>query len=606
MTSKHIDEQFKDRSPEETVENIRSILADLGIEMTERHNRSGLENCHSYHISAVDSSALCSNGKGVTEEFSKASAYGEFIERLQCGLFFYKYQSLYTDPAMNLQTYAPDGKYMTMAELVENGEWMDWLIAEYGNGLTREKLAQQCKMYACTTEDRILTVPFYSIFEDKYVYLPAGFIEQMYSANGCCAGNTKEEALVHAFSEIMERRCDISVLLSGESVPIIPDEVLHSFPTVSKILKKLEEEKIYDVTVFDYSGGCGFPVVATRIINKKAHTYLVCAGADPVLELAIQRTLTEIFQGRNIVDFRSAHNGRILKNIADFPQAHNVLNLLETGNGLYALDYFVDGEKSDAAFPDNSNLTNKELLKKMLSMFRSFGKPVYVRNNAFLEFPCFKVIVPGFSESRGLNLTASVQSYAMADQAAKVLRNPGKAFDAELAMMLMFYRSIQTAYSHVNNFARLSGLPARGNQTAIQLPVTLAYAAYRLRRWDEAVKQTDRLTRTDMLSEADAAYFACVKQYLELLSAEADPKKIYEILSRFHLEESVSRLYEKLEQGKTPYEDYLLACTTENCHDCILKNECSYIVCRDVIRKAGERYALFTDGQTKQALQEYL
>ena len=164
------------------MENIRGILSELDIAITEKENQSGLENSHSYHIMAVDAGALCSNGKGITKGFSKASAYGEFIERLQCGLFFYKFLSIYTDPAMNLQTYAPDGKYMTVAELVENGEWMDWIIAEYGNGLTREKLAQQCKMYACTAEDKILAVPFYSIFEDKEVYLPVGFIEQMYSA----------------------------------------------------------------------------------------------------------------------------------------------------------------------------------------------------------------------------------------------------------------------------------------------------------------------------------------------------------------------------------------------------------------------------------------
>lgn len=39
---------------------------------------------------------------------------------------------------------------MTLEELEESGEWMDPIIATYGNGLTRKKLAQQCKMYACT------------------------------------------------------------------------------------------------------------------------------------------------------------------------------------------------------------------------------------------------------------------------------------------------------------------------------------------------------------------------------------------------------------------------------------------------------------------------
>ena len=60
---------------------------------------------------------------------------------------------------------------MTTRELEETGEWMDHVIRSYPN-LTRKTLAKHCKAYACTDEDRILTLPFYSFFEDKYVYLP--------------------------------------------------------------------------------------------------------------------------------------------------------------------------------------------------------------------------------------------------------------------------------------------------------------------------------------------------------------------------------------------------------------------------------------------------
>lgn len=595
MISSHIDSKFKDCSPTETVANIRHILSELGICIDEIANNSGLDNCHSYQLLAQNASAMRSNGKGISDEFAKASAYGEFIERLQCGLFFYKYQSIYTDPAMNLQTYAPDAKYMTAAELQKNGEWMDWLIAEYGSGLTREKLVQQCRMYACTNEDRILTIPFYSLFEDKYVYLPFGFIEQIYSANGCCAGNTNEEALVHAFSEIMERKNKISIFLSGKAAPIIPRNILDQFPAVSKILKQLENENIYDITVFDFSCGSKFPVVATRIIDKKNHTYLTNAAADPVFEIALQRTLTEIFQGRNINNLRIAHNGQILKSVSDFPSAHNVLNLLENGNGLYAADFFADEDTVSEGFDFNNDLSNKELLKKMITMYRSFGKPVYIRNNSFLGFPCFKVIVPGFSESRGLNLTATIQDYALGDQAAKVLRNPSNASDIELTMLLMFYRKIQTAYSRANSFSRLAGLPSSGGKTDSQLPLTLAYASYRLKRWKDALSFTDRLLQKMKLSEDDFAYFSCVRHHLELLSKGIDSKKIRTILNKFHFEQNVAKLYILLDGEKTPYDSYLLACTPGNCKGCLLEDECSYIACQDIIHKAGERYSAFSE-----------
>jgi hypothetical protein len=215
---------------------------------------------------------------------------------------------------MNLHTYAPDKKYMTLQELIENGEWMDHLIDTYGSGLSREKIARQCHMYACTGEDKILTVPYYSLFEDKYVYLPVGFAAHMYSANGCCAGNTRAEAWLHALSEIMERRGNIATLTGGSSAPEVPEHILQQFPTVSKILAQMRSNKNLDIKIFDYSQSPDIPVISTRIIDKDTQRYIVNTGADPILEIAIQRTLTEIFQGKSIHNFYSKNNGRILNN----------------------------------------------------------------------------------------------------------------------------------------------------------------------------------------------------------------------------------------------------------------------------------------------------
>ena len=232
---KYIDEKFKEISPQKTVENIKNILHSVGINISEFWNDSGIENCHSLTISS-EKGFPSSNGKGISKDFAQASAYGEFIERLQSGLFFYKYQSFECDPQVNLQCYAPDAKYFTKEELSQNETWIDYIVNNY-DGLTKDSLLKQFEMYAHTNDGKILCIPFYNLFENKYAYLPAGFIEHMYSANGCCAGNTKEEALVHAFAEIMERKASILAITSGTPFPEIPDDVLQGFPKVSEILK---------------------------------------------------------------------------------------------------------------------------------------------------------------------------------------------------------------------------------------------------------------------------------------------------------------------------------------------------------------------------------
>ena len=182
----YIDERFKDAKPEDTVKKIKGILDGLGIEVFENWTDSGLENCYSLSLSAKGG-IPAANGKGVTREFARASAYGEFIERLQGGLHFYKFQSIGRIPEMNLQSFAPDAKYMTVDELIENGEWMDHIINEYKfPNVSRKSIAQLCKAYAGAEDGKILTIPFYSLFEKKQVYIPSDFVDHMYATTGCC------------------------------------------------------------------------------------------------------------------------------------------------------------------------------------------------------------------------------------------------------------------------------------------------------------------------------------------------------------------------------------------------------------------------------------
>lgn len=593
----YIDEKFKDASPGATVERIIDILKSINIEVTEHWNDSGIENCHSLTLRAGDGFPT-SNGKGITKEFARASAYGEFIERLQSGLFFYKFQSFENDPKVNLQCFAPDGKYFTKEELIENADWFDYLTESY-KGVTREALAAQCAMYAHTDDGKILCLPFYSLFEDKYVYLPAGFIEHMYSANGCCVGNTREEALVHALAEIMERKASTSAIINGNSFPEIPEEVLAKFPTVTKILNQLRECEDLDVKIFDCSIGNGFPVVSTRIINKISHGYHVNFAADPVLEIAIQRSLTETFQSRNINTISLNEPKNILADVNSVRTASNVLNQLETGNGTFSADYFAEEltcNKKATEFEDNSSLTNTELLKKTLNLFKEIGNPVLVRNYNFLGFPCYKVIVPGFSESRAMRLTEPVQEYSIADFVSKMLRNP-KAYDKfDLSMILTLNQMTSNVISKKNNFLSMSGLPIDYATCVLLWNATMGYTYLQLGDIKKAAYHAEVLAKHTRISPEEKAYFNCVKQYLTLKGNKIPEDKIMIILNKFNKKCYVEKLLQNLKAG-TPFDEYLLACNPEDCSACRYKGNCHYSYIKTLIKNAGEVYQKFTHGQ---------
>lgn len=591
---KHIDEKFKEIRPELTVQRIQEILRGLGIETAEYWNHSGIDHCHSLNISTTDD-ALFANGKGITRELARASAYGEFIERLQSGLFLYKYQSIHRNPAMNLHSFAPDAKYMTEQELIENGDWMDPIIESYGCGLTRQKLANQCKMYACADE-QILTVPYYSLFEDKYVYLPTGFVEQLYSANGCCVGNTQEEAWVHALSEMMERRGSISLLTGGKAARPIPEEVLRRYPTAMTIIDQIRVAGKYDVAVFDTSINNTHPIVTTRIINKETHTYVVNTGSDPVFEIALHRTLAEIFQGRNLETFTSRHSGKLLNNINDIPLPHNVQNLLETGNGLFTIDFFAEEPAEFREFPDNSRKTNAELLRSMLDMYRQLGKPIYVRNYSYLGFPCYKFVVPGFSESRGLRLTEPFQEYTAADSAAKTLLDPESASPVELQMLLAYYKQVQTILSKRDNFRYLSGVPL---YRPGMVQISLACVTYRLGRYNETIAFLKSLQLIKDMDRDAAEYFSCLARYLELKQTGRPEEQIRLVLGKFYDSTYTEILYSRLDREQSPFTGFVLRCN-KNCDACSFKQQCRYESIKQIINKVGAVYHNFTEGQARE------
>ncbi len=596
----YIDEKFKDNTPQETVKKIRSILDQLGITVYERQYDSGIENCNSMTLYANNGLPRY-NGKGISPEFARASAHAEFIERLQGDLILTKYQSIKRQKELDIQQYAPDGKYMTVEELIENGQWMDYIVDAYKDpGITRQTIAERCRIYACADDGRILTVPFYSLFEGKSVYLPIAFVDQMYRANGCCAGNTREEAWIHALSEMMERNATLRVLLSGQAAPKIPLKDLEKYPVATKIIRQILNTGRYEVEVFDYSIGNGFPVVSTRIIDKENHNYCVNIGADPVFEIALQRTLTELFQGKNIEKFAIRHSGKILKYINDYPITNNAINQLQSGNGVYTADYFANEltcRRKPAEFADNSNKTNKELLVYMLGLYKQIGKPVYVRNFSYLGFPSYRFVVPGFSESQGVRLNEPIPDYALADSVCGVFRDAAGSSDEDLAWMLSYSESVKHDFLRVDSFGKIAGIPLFGNRESFLTAVTKAYAAYRLKQYGNAAVHARSCFYKEDDSDAESGYFACVARYLELKHAGIAEDKIRSILYKFFYKQFADKLYECLDNGKTPFDDYLVKCDYRSCQSCSCREFCSYNGIKAMVQKVGPIYQAFVNGQ---------
>ncbi len=589
----YIDEKFKDAAPSATLARIEAILKELGFELSESWNDTGIDDCFGLRVSHKGKFPG-TNGKGITAELARCSAYGEFMERLQSGLFFYKYQSLEDMPELFLHSFAPDKRYMKAEELLADSEWMEPITQVYG--ISKEEIVKQCEMYAASKD--ILTLPYYDLFHDKYVYLPAAFVEHVYSANGCCVGNTREEAWIHALSEIMERHCNITQLSKDMTLPQIPEEQLMQYPTVKRIIERIRSEGCYEVDVRDCSLGMGFPVVLTMILCKKTHRYIVNVGADPILEIAIERTLTENFQSRQLAKLGSKESERIVAHADSIHIVNNIRNQLETGRGTLYADFFLPSDEPCAQFPDYSHLSNKELVHIVLDIFRKKGLRVYVRNNAFLGFPCYKFVVPGFSESRGLRLKENPQPYAIGQLAVPALRNLRKASDISMHDVLLLHKLDQGVNSRKYHLPYLAGLPLTLTSSAIGA-AHIAYAAYRLKSYREALMHISAALGYEM-EDTLRSYLKCIHRYLSLLLEGVPSEKALLLIHRLYEAQDADRLEQSLSSYGDPFSDLLLECCLPDCEQCRHREQCHFELAKQVIANAGAYYARFTDGQARE------
>lgn len=366
----------KDRDPKDTIKKIKNILLEMGVSVHITDRDSFSDHCHSVRLETKGIPGVGVNGKGTSESLALASAYAEFIERLLNRVIFRESYGSYGLMKMH-DHQLPDSVEMSYGELLdEQRNVLECLFKE-----DPEKLSiPSNRMFEC--------VPFYNVTCSKIEYLPLRLIKHACMTNGMCAGNTPEEALSHGLCEISERYVarQISTPKEQYKLPTIPSSSINKDKELSKLIAILKSNG-FNVIIKDCSLEGSFPVVATIIArNGKC---IVRFGSDPVFSVAVQRCITETFQGIGSSDTEfDAMAERIdlsikTKNPAYFEAASL---LLSSGKPKYPQAF------------QNKFSGNADALKLLTGNIQKKGYSIYVRDASYLGFPVYHVFIPGMSE----------------------------------------------------------------------------------------------------------------------------------------------------------------------------------------------------------------
>ncbi|PZW67122.1 ribosomal protein S12 methylthiotransferase accessory factor [Pseudomonas sp. URMO17WK12:I1] len=388
----------KDLPLEQTIANMSGILADLGMKIEIASWRNIVPNVWSLHIRDAQSNLCFTNGKGATKESALASALGEFIERLNCN-FFYNDQFWGEDIANaefvhypNERWFKPGPKDALPEEILD-----EHCLAIYNpDGELRGSHLYDTN--SGNTLRGICSLPFVRQSDGETVYFPSNLIENLYLSNGMSAGNTLSEAQVQCLSEIFERAVKREILEGELCLPDVPQEVLAKYPGIFAGIQGLEEQG-FPVLVKDASLGGEFPVMCVTLMNPRTGGVFASFGAHPSLEVALERSLTELLQGRSF------------EGLNDLPQpTFDSLALTEPNN---FVEHFIDSSgvvswRFFGATPDFEFVewdfsgegadSNEQEAATLFGILEDMGKEVYVATYNDLGANACRILVPGYSE----------------------------------------------------------------------------------------------------------------------------------------------------------------------------------------------------------------
>ncbi len=388
----------KDLPLEQTIANMSNVLANLGIKIEIASWRNIIPNVWSLHIRDAHSPMCFTNGKGATKESALASALGEYIERLNNNHFY---------------AGAFWGEDIANAEFVHYPNER-WFKPGKKDALPKEILDAYClKIYNPDGELRgshlidtnsgnaargICSLPYVRQSDGEVVYFPSNLIENLFVSNGMSAGNTLAEAQVQCLSEIFERAVKREILEGEICLPDVPSDVLAKYPSILAGIQDLEAQG-FPVLVKDASLGGTYPVMCVTLMNPRTGGVFASFGAHPSFEVALERSLTELLQGRSFEGLNDLPRPTFESNAVTEP--NNFVEHFIDSSGIVSWRFFgakADFEFVEWDFSDQRDNANAVEAATLFGILKDMGKEAYTAVHDQLGAMACRILVPGYSE----------------------------------------------------------------------------------------------------------------------------------------------------------------------------------------------------------------
>jgi ribosomal protein S12 methylthiotransferase accessory factor len=396
MTTNTPNETFipsKDASLESSIRTLQGKLEGLGIHVEEKSWLNEIEGIWSVHVIDRDCTRLFTNGKGASQLAARASALGEYFERLSTNYFWTHFYLGETIANADFVHY-PKEQWFPL----EGDEWPAGLLTpelqQFYNPEGTAVASQLIDLNSGNRERGICAIPYTRLRDEKTVFFPVNLIGNLYVSNGMSAGNTMMEARTQALAEIFERDIKYKIIREGICLPDVPEAVINRYPRIATGIKGLRDAG-YGILVKDASLGGQYPVMNVTLLHPEDQGCFASFGAHPRFEVALERALTELLQGRALDSLKGfVAPGFDMEEIAD---SQNLEIHFVDSSGVISWDFLRSTPDYD--FVDwNFGTTTEEDYHWCVNTIHNSGHDMYIADFTHLGVYACRIFVPGMSE----------------------------------------------------------------------------------------------------------------------------------------------------------------------------------------------------------------
>ncbi len=582
--------KYKHTTPEETIEKIRAILSRIGILLKDQHK--GHYPFYSCRITIGNTSLrdlnIGTNGKGRSFEYSMASGYAEFMERLQNQILIDKRKFA---SRRFLDTLDPDSMYVKKIEA--EGLTLDYVFDPEEAIWEIDRVIDTCKedlmkMLCITSEEELhdflkkdleiekcYVAPYYCVNDQDVRLLPIEILTGATGSNGMAAGNTPEEALVQGFCEIFERYVAFQLYYEQVVPPAIPFDYFKNTPVYKELLF-LKENTNYEIIIKDCSLQKGFPVIGVLFIDSVSQTYNFKLGADFVPYIALERCLTEIHQGSEtartlplrLVDLDDNPTIEQLENGLD----HNFQKILISHSGYWPVSIFSDQSSYEfKGFDPAWGKSDASDLQYCVNHLQKLGYTIYIRDHSILGFPSYHIIIPGFSQ-----IVRKKELYCLYKRSiVDMTQNIGQ-IDREKAQKIT--KAIEENYELMKfynyNYTKTTFCNIDADLLELDLELFAFMLFYYCKEFVKAKLYMDRYLSDK--ERADETYYFAISDYIQFKHIKNYPiEKTLTILAKTYGNILAEEVAEDLKEPEKIFKYYNFP-TCYRCEDCQVAETCSW------------------------------